>query len=108
MRAVSILLCVMCLPASVAAQSAETGRKAYAGRCAGCHGTNGNGGELGPGIATRVPARTDDDLSSLIRQGLPTAGMPAFPNLADAEVRDLIAFLRTLKPREGGRPCARK
>ncbi len=28
--------------------------------------------------------------------------MPAFPNLADAEVRDLIAFLRTLQPRNGG------
>jgi alcohol dehydrogenase (cytochrome c) len=101
MRVVAIFLCVMCLPSIVAAQAVESGRKAYAGRCAGCHGTNGNGGELGPAIATRVPARTDDDLTSLLRQGLPTAGMPAFPNLADTEVRDLIAFLRTLKPREG-------
>ena len=36
-------------------------------RCAGCHGTDGNGGELGPNIATRVPLRSDDELAAKIR-----------------------------------------
>ena len=37
---------------------------------------------------SRVPARTDEELTTVIRQGLPTAGMPASPGLSDAEVRD--------------------
>jgi alcohol dehydrogenase (cytochrome c) len=101
MPVVVAFLCAVFLHSVALAQTVDPGRQAYAGRCAGCHGTNGNGGELGPAIATRVPARTDAELTSVIRQGLSTAGMPAFPNLADAELRDLIAFLRTLKPRDG-------
>ena len=72
------------------------------------HGTSGNGGELGPTIVMRVPARTDEELSTVIRQGLPTAGMPAFASLTDGDVRSLITFLRTLKPREGSDPLAQR
>src|SRR2546421_8000622 len=101
MRAVVALLCVGVFHSAVAAQTTDAGRQAFGGRCAGCHGTNGNGGELGPAITSRVPARTDDEMMGVIRQGLPTAGMPAFPNLSDTELRDLVGFLRTLKPRDG-------
>jgi alcohol dehydrogenase (cytochrome c) len=90
------------------AQAPNPGRQTYASRCAGCHGTNGSGGELGPDILTRVPARTDEELVAVVRQGLPGAGMPAFPNVDDAEMANLIAFLRTLKPREGSVPNRRK
>src|SRR6266849_6619609 len=86
---------------TVAAQTPDQGRQLYLGRCAGCHGTNGNGGELGPDISLRVPARTDEELATLLHQGLPAAGMPAFASLADTEVRDLIRFLRTIRPRDG-------
>src|ERR1700722_2357544 len=73
--------CVMCSSAMVAAQTpADTGRQVFVGRCAGCHGSDGNGGELGPGIATRMPARSDQELTTVIGQGLPAAGMPAFPS----------------------------
>jgi hypothetical protein len=68
-------------------------------------GTDGNGGELGPNIASRIPSRTDEDLSTVIRQGLTTAGMPAFPNLSDTESTDLVRFLRTLRPRAGSGPA---
>ena len=40
----------------------------------------------------------------MIREGLPGAGMPAFPNLSRTESTDLIAFLRTLRPRAGTGP----
>ena len=83
------------------AQRVEAGRQAFVSRCAGCHGTDGNGGELGPGIATRVPTRTDADLTELFRDGRLAAGMPAFPAFSAADSADLIAFLRTLKPRSG-------
>ena len=86
--AMRLLLTSLCLlfASSAAAQSADPARTIYASRCAGCHGSNGGGGELGPSIVSRVPARTDEELTTVIRQGLPTAGMPASPALSDAEV----------------------
>ena len=86
------------------AQSVDSGRKAFVTRCASCHGTDGNGGELGPAIAARAVLRTDDELRAVLRNGFPSAGMPPFPTLADAEASHLVAFIRTLKPRAGAVP----
>jgi len=95
----------MCSSAIAAAQTpADTGRQVFVGRCASCHGSDGNGGELGPGIATRVPSRTDQELATLFGQGLPAAGMPAFASLSHSETADLIRYLRTLKPPNGSGP----
>jgi alcohol dehydrogenase (cytochrome c) len=107
MRTLLASMCVL-IATSATAQTADPGRVVYASRCAGCHGSNGGGGELGPSIVARVPARTDEELITTIRQGLPTAGMPASPNLTDEEGRDLIRFLRTLRPREGSGPVRTK
>ena len=103
-RVILLLLFCATLAPRALAQSPEQGRQIFVSRCASCHGSDGNGGELGPAIVTRVPARTDADLTTLFRQGLPAAGMPAFPNLRDAEISDLIGYLRTLRPREGSGP----
>lgn len=99
----ALLLLLSTVPTALA-QAPDAGRATWVARCAGCHGTDGNGGELGPAIAARVPTRTDDDLRELIRDGRPAAGMPAFPSITSAESGDLIAFLRTLKPRGGSGP----
>jgi alcohol dehydrogenase (cytochrome c) len=101
--AMRFLLASSCLllATSAAAQTPDPGRLVYASRCAGCHGSNGGGGELGPSIVSRVPARTDEELTAVIRQGLPTAGMPASPSLSDVELRDVIRFLRAMRPRQG-------
>src|SRR6185436_20602635 len=104
MRLSLAAVCVLLVSAVALAQTPDPGRAAFVGRCAGCHGSDGNGGELGPGIATRVPSRSDQDLSALFRQGVPAAGMPAFPNLSETETGDLIRYLRTLKPRNGSGP----
>jgi hypothetical protein len=48
--------------------------------------------------------RTDTDLEAVVREGLPGAGMPAFSNLSKTESTDLIAHLRTLRPRAGTGP----
>ena len=78
--AISFLLTLIAV-SSVAAQTPDAGRQVFVARCAGCHGTDGNGGELGPGIAARIPLRTDEDLTTLLEQGLPGAGMPSFSTL---------------------------
>jgi alcohol dehydrogenase (cytochrome c) len=43
--------------------------------------------------------RTDDDLVTLFRDGLPTAGMPSIPAMSRSEAVELIGYLRALKPR---------
>jgi alcohol dehydrogenase (cytochrome c) len=90
---------MLCLPSAVflPAQTTDAGRTPFDGHCAGCHGKEGNGGELGPAITTRLPNYNDADLSTLIHTGLPNSGMPA-TNLSDQDTRSLISFLRSLKP----------
>ena len=105
--------CVLWLPgllvsSSAVAQTTDPGRQAFVARCAGCHGTDGNGGELGPGITGRIPLRTDEELAGVVRDGRPAAGMPAFPGMAASEEAELIRFLRTLRPREGSGPSRAK
>ena len=53
-----------------------------------------HGGEHGPGIVTRLFARDDEALATLVRDGLPAAGMPGFP-IPDQDMKELAAFLRT-------------
>ena len=86
-------------PAAGSPQAA--GQQVFATRCASCHGTNAMGGEFAPSIVERVPLRSDDELVSLLHNGLPSSGMPAFPDIVDQERANLISFLRTLKPLEG-------
>src|SRR5277367_2517021 len=82
-------------PAPGAPQAA--GRQIFLTRCASCHGTTGNGGEFAPGITTRIPLRSNDDLIRILHGGLPNSGMPAFPDLVDPDRAGLIAYLRTLR-----------
>jgi alcohol dehydrogenase (cytochrome c) len=101
--AISFFLTLIAV-SGVAAQAPDAGRQVFVARCAGCHGSDGNGGELGPGIANRVPLRSDTDLATLLKQGLPGAGMPSFGTLTESESADVVRFLRTLRPRAGSGP----
>src|SRR6476469_3937622 len=90
--AISILTVVFAAPA-LQAQTVDPGRKAFESRCARCHGGEGDGGEMGPPIRERLTARDNDQLATLIHEGLPPKGMP--PNDAgEPETTDLVKFLR--------------
>src|SRR5215470_19667278 len=105
MRHIALVAGTLLVAATAAlAQSPDGGRQVFVARCAGCHGTDGNGGELGPNIATRVPTRTDQELTTVVRQGFVASGMPAFASLSDGDVAALVQFLRTIKPRGGSGP----
>jgi alcohol dehydrogenase (cytochrome c) len=78
------------------------GQQVFATRCASCHGTTATGGEFAPSIVDRVPLRTDEELLRLLHDGLPSSGMPAFPDIVDTERANLISFLRTLKSSQSG------
>lgn len=105
MRTTLLFVCLVSAALLCPAQSADSqpalGKKHYESRCAGCHGGDGNGGELAPSITDKMVGRPDSDLAALIRNGLPAQGMPAF-KVADAEMKELLTYLRTLRPRGRG------
>src|SRR5256885_3414602 len=84
------------------------GRHIFESRCAACHGLDGRGAERAPDIATRasVRARSDADLSRIIRDGIPTAGMPGFGGLDEGAARSLVHYLRMLQGKSGERIVA--
>ena len=87
-------------------QTVEPGRKEFESRCARCHGGDGNGGEMGPSIAMRLPTFDDKQLAHLILGGIPAKGMP--PNVvADAEMATLLKFLRRIERRANDVPAVR-
>jgi alcohol dehydrogenase (cytochrome c) len=89
------------LPLMALAQSPD-GRVAFQSRCSGCHGTDGNGGEHAPSILTSLATKNDEALGTIIRDGVPLKGMPSFKQLPDAEVRAIVAHMRTIAPRRRG------
>ena len=100
MRQVFLIVLVLgsiCAPA----QTNRAGKQLFDSRCAMCHGEDGNGGEFAPGIVTRLAGRSDSDLDTTIRDGLPNRGMPPV-KMTDHERGDLIQFLRTMRPPRRG------
>ena len=93
-------------------RTATRAQRLYLANCATCHGANGQGSWraaiflMRPGNlaeARTTDPLTDEYLSALIKNGgapLGKPGMPAFGfHLSDAEIRELIAHLRTLSRR---------
>jgi mono/diheme cytochrome c family protein len=87
-------------------------QRLYLSHCATCHGSDGRGSWratilfMRPGDLTdpRTLASLDDQyLLELIKNGGATVGRPGMPafgyHLSDAEIRELIAYLRALPAR---------
>jgi mono/diheme cytochrome c family protein len=91
------------------------GQELYAGTCMVCHGQAGEGVEgLGkPWVGSDfINSRTDAEMLAFLIEGRPSdhpdnttgvAMMPrgGNPNLTDADLLDLIAYMRTLNPGVG-------
>ncbi len=75
----------------------EDGQKAFAEHCAACHGPDAEGGEMGPNLAgtRRLRSRSMAQLRTLISQGVPSSGMPAF-HLPAQQLDALAGFVRSL------------
>jgi putative heme-binding domain-containing protein len=78
---------------------ANQGQRAFAARCANCHGLDGRGGERGPNIATspKTQRLSDTELTRVISDGRPNAGMPAFRLAGKAQIQTLVAYVRNLQ-----------
>jgi mono/diheme cytochrome c family protein len=84
----------------------ERGSGTYRAACAFCHGLDARGAS-GPDLARSLYVLNDDrggELGPFLRVGRPANGMPAFPNLTDAESADLSAFLNSRIAESRSRP----
>ena len=71
------------------------GREVFLASCVtGCHGTDGDEGPA-PDLSEEVPGRSDSRLQEIVLNG--TGDMPGVP-LADADLTDLLAYLRATWP----------
>ncbi|MDQ6678906.1 MAG: PQQ-binding-like beta-propeller repeat protein, partial [Acidobacteriota bacterium] len=75
----------------------EEGRKSFAEHCSACHGPDAAGADMGPRLAgtRRLRTRTIQQLRTIINQGMPSSGMPAF-HLPAPELDTLAGFVRSL------------
>jgi putative heme-binding domain-containing protein len=80
----------------------EYGARLYAEQCSTCHGDNGDGVagvELRSGKFKN--AVTDPQLRTVISNGFPNAGMPAF-KFTNSELTGIVAFLRNMNTFDRG------
>jgi cytochrome c oxidase cbb3-type subunit 3 len=71
------------------------GQKLFGQNCAACHGANATGG-MGPNLTMSSLVRHDAggvDVGKVIHEGRMDKGMPAFPQITDAQASDIAAFL---------------
>ena len=89
LRLALIVLAAALLPA-------QDARQLFEKHCAVCHG-DGRGTERGPNLAEnrRVRSSSIDELTALIRDGVPSRGMPAF-KLPAPELDALTQFVRAM------------
>jgi alcohol dehydrogenase (cytochrome c) len=97
-------VCALAAMAAPRAQTSAPGKVQFERLCARCHGADARGGEMGPGIVSRLALRTDDELAALVRDGLPAKGMPG-QAVPETDLRALVAFARTLRPGRADAPA---
>jgi glucose/arabinose dehydrogenase len=74
-------------------------------KCAGCHGTDVAGGRAASLFDPKLLARLDDDrLVRIIRAGMPATGMPAFDDLSEEQMGQLIHHIRAETGNRAARP----
>lgn len=101
--AVVLILTVALSGMTAGKGDAAKGKAVYAKRCGTCHGPEGEPKEAVakmmkveiPHIGSKeVQAKSDDDLKKVVTAG--QGKMKAVTGLSDADVADLVAFMRTL------------
>jgi len=98
-------------PAAAGPGNADAGAPLYATYCASCHGPKGEGdGPVSAGLtpkpakhsdAAYMNALSDEHLFKVVKQGGPAVGKsplmaPWGGTLSDAQIRDVVAFVRSL------------
>jgi mono/diheme cytochrome c family protein len=88
--AVAALLCVAAIASR--AQDAASGEKTFKAKCAGCHGANGEGK-----AAVKSPSIKGKNADEITKAFSTSPKHASVKNLTPAQVKDLAAYLGTLK-----------
>jgi cytochrome c6 len=83
----------LCASSAIAQDAAST----YKAKCAMCHGADGKGGKMGTRdfASADVKAESDAQLVDIVTKGKDK--MPSYSGkLKDTEIKDLVAYIRTL------------
>ncbi|MBT9546675.1 MAG: cytochrome c [Candidatus Sericytochromatia bacterium] len=93
------------MSASAAGGNAAKGKAMFASQCAMCHGATGKGdGAVGKTLkpaprnfttGTFKYGSSDAQIAALIKKG--KAPMPGYATLSDQQLKDLVAYIRSLK-----------
>jgi gluconolactonase len=100
----SVRLSAQAKPASEISDEAAKGQELFSSTCSACHGLDGRGGEHAVNIATNATVQhlTDSDLAHIIRNGIRSAGMPAFgASFDDGQIDYLVQYVRVLQGQAG-------
>ena len=100
----SLLILVLALVLPAFSVAADTGPDLFATKCASCHAKDGSGNTaMGKNLKVRdlgsadVQKMSDKDLKDIVSKGKPPR-MPAYGSkLNDAQINDLVKFIRSLK-----------
>lgn len=78
-------------------EAVKRGKNLFVSNCGFCHGTDARGGATGPNLVRSVlvlhDAGTAKEIMPVVHNGRQGKGMPAFPQLTDAQIKDIAAFL---------------
>lgn len=75
--------------------AAKKGEPLYKQNCGTCHGENARGSQ-GPNLVRSVVVLHDEkgvELAPIIKNGRPSAGMPAFPNLSEEDLYNISQYI---------------
>ena len=91
--------------AALFCQAQTSGKDTFTAKCVMCHAADGTGSPAGKGLkvpnlrTALIQKRSDAEFRQVVSQG--KANMPAFGTaLSDDEIRDVIAYVRTLAPKK--------
>ena len=99
LKPAALALLAACAAATLSAQTEiEIGQQVYRANCFACHGPDGdqvNGINFKSGTFKR--ANTDDELMSIVANGIPGTGMPPTAMAVEAR-RAVVLYIRSMKP----------
>lgn len=84
------------------------GKQIFVSSCGTCHGMDGRGGVHAPGIAAGAAAErlSDQEIERIVRNGIPSSGMPSFRALGPEKIQAVVDYLRTLQGKQSAAPVA--
>jgi len=93
------LLAGTCLFSSPAKADTAAAEATFKAKCAMCHGVDGKGKasmKTPDFTSAEGQAKSDSELSAIITNGKPPK-MPAYKTLTPDQVKDMVAYIRSLK-----------